>query len=41
MLSLSIYSCPIENNVHEDERVLYIVYGDERDDMSVDDGDER
>ena len=40
MSGLSVSSRPVDENAHEDERVQYSGYGDERGDMSVDDGDD-
>ena len=40
MSGLSVSSRPVDENVHEDERVQYSSYGDERGNMSVDGGND-
>ena len=38
---LSVYSCPVDNIVHEYERLQYSSHGNNRGDTGGDDGDER
>ena len=41
LLNLSVSSCPVDNNIHEGERVQYSGHDDERSGISGDNGDKR